>query len=108
LRADIVSAVAPQTPVLFSALPRLVGTRHGPMAQFLQQLPSAPMGHGFIFSARSKAVEIFSSAALASISSEAWSMLFAFFSSGMLVTSLNPLKNWLRHQTLHLKTLTGY
>jgi hypothetical protein len=31
--------------------------RQGPIAQFLQQRPSAPMGQGFIASARLKAVE---------------------------------------------------
>jgi hypothetical protein len=47
------------------------------MAQFLQQLPSAPMGQGFISSARSKTVLTLSALALANISRVALSTLFS-------------------------------
>jgi hypothetical protein len=81
-RAEMVSAVAPQTParLAFSAAvsPFFLGagTRQGPMAQFLQQLPSAPMGQGFITSARSKAVLTLSAFAFSSIFRVAGSTLF--------------------------------
>jgi hypothetical protein len=60
----MVSADAPHNPT-FAGSPSFLegGTRQGPMAQFLQQLPSAPMGQGFIDSARSYTVDIFSSSA---------------------------------------------
>jgi hypothetical protein len=80
-RAAMVSAVAPQTPrrLAFSASVSAfflgAGTRHGPMLQFLQQLPSEPMGHGFISSARSKAVLTFSAAAFSIIFTVAGSTL---------------------------------
>jgi len=52
LRAATVARVAPHThgcgPI----------SLHGPMAQFLQQIPSAPTGQGIISAARSKAVSI--------------------------------------------------
>jgi hypothetical protein len=69
----MVSAVAPHTPLLLafsasvSAFFLGAGTRHGPMAQFLQQLPSAPIGQGFISSARSKAVLTLSALAFSNI-----------------------------------------
>jgi hypothetical protein len=34
------------------------GRRHGPIAQFLQQIPCIPMAQGFIVTARSKTVSI--------------------------------------------------
>ena len=56
----MVSAVAPQTPLRlrFSSgvsgpLPLGNGTRHGPIEQTLQQLPTSPMGQGLIANARS-------------------------------------------------------
>jgi hypothetical protein len=79
----MVSAVAPQTPrrLAFSAAVSAfflgAGTRQGPMLQFLQQLPSAPIGQGFISSARSKAVLIFSEAAFSSILTLAESKVFS-------------------------------
>jgi hypothetical protein len=84
----MVSAVAPQTPRRFafsaavSAFFLGAGTRQGPMLQFLQQLPSAPIGQGFISSARSKAVLIFSAAAFCSILRLAESKVF-FANSGI-------------------------
>jgi hypothetical protein len=81
--ADMVSAVAPQTPLLLAFSPPVsafflgAGTLQGPMAQFLQQLPSTPMGQGFISSARSKTVLTLSALALANISSVALSTLFS-------------------------------
>ncbi|HEX9156810.1 MAG TPA: hypothetical protein VF827_02255 [Syntrophales bacterium] len=75
--AEIVSAVAPHTPRLlaFSASVSAfffgAGTRQGPMAQFLQQLPSAPIGQGFMSCARSKAVLTLSAFAFSSIFSVA-------------------------------------
>jgi hypothetical protein len=45
------------------------------MLQFLQQLPSDPMGQGFISSARSKAVFTFSAAAFSIIFTLAESIL---------------------------------
>jgi hypothetical protein len=91
-RAEMVSAVAPQTPVLLafsaSVSPFFLeaGTRQGPMAQFLQQLPSAPMGHGFIASARSKTVLTWSAFAFSSIFSVAGSTLL--IPSGIEITLL--------------------
>jgi hypothetical protein len=62
--AAIVSAVAPQRPTFWGSPSFLEGgTRQGPIAQFLQQLPSAPMGQGFMDSARSYTVDISSSRA---------------------------------------------
>ena len=46
LRAATVSRVAPQTPTCPS-----LTRRQGPMQQFLQQAPSAPIGQGFMFGA---------------------------------------------------------
>jgi len=43
-----------------SVFPLAKGTRHGPIAQLLQQLPSAPIGHAAIFSALSKTVPTWS------------------------------------------------
>jgi hypothetical protein len=80
-RAAMVSAVAPQTPrrLAFSASVSAfffgAGTRQGPMLQFLQQLPSDPIGQGFISSARSKAVLTFSAAAFSIIFTLAGSIL---------------------------------
>jgi hypothetical protein len=64
----MVSAVAPHSPT-FAGSPSFFegGTRHGPIEQFLQQLPSAPMGQGFMVSARSNTVEM--------LCLRAWSMI---------------------------------
>jgi hypothetical protein len=57
--AAIVSAVAPHSPTLAgSSSDRGAVTLHGPIAQFLQHMPSAPMGQGFMAAARSKTVEM--------------------------------------------------
>jgi hypothetical protein len=91
LRAAIVSAVAPQTPLLFcfssgvSFFALGKGTRHGPIAQFLQQLPSKPMGQGFIAPALSKAVLTSSLAAFSIILTLALSTLL--ISSSAIVLS---------------------
>jgi hypothetical protein len=53
------------------------------MPQFLQQLPTEPMGQGAIVSALSKAVLTPSLAALSIISIVAWSILFVFFLSAI-------------------------
>jgi hypothetical protein len=93
LRAAIVSAVAPQTPFRFifssgvSSLPLGKGTRHGPIPQLLQQLPTDPMGHGFIASALSKAVLALSLAAFSIISRAAGSILLLSFSAILLPPS---------------------
>jgi hypothetical protein len=95
LRAEIVSAVAPQRPVrlVFSAAvsPFFLGagTRHGPIAQFLQQLPSDPMGQGFMVSARSKIVSHPSAWAFFNIFIVAGSILF-FSKSDILSSLLSP------------------
>jgi hypothetical protein len=55
----MVSAVAPQSPTFWGSPSFFgLGTRQGPIEQFLQQLPSAPIGQGFMFAARSKTVSI--------------------------------------------------
>jgi hypothetical protein len=83
----MVSAVAPHKPRLFilssgvSTLPLAIGTRQGPIAQLLQQLPSDPMGHGAIFSALSNTVFTWSFAAFSIISSVAGSLLLVFGSA---------------------------
>ncbi len=85
--AEIVSGVAPQTPTLLllssrvSSLPLGAMTRQGPIAQMLQQLPSPPMGQGFMLSARSNTTRAPSWAAFSSISSVAGSTLFNSFSA---------------------------
>ncbi len=99
LRAEIVSAVAPQIPFLVSFLPSSfffgAGTRQGPIPQFLQQLPSAPMGHGFMVSARSKTVETPSEAAFSIICCVASQIVFFpfvpsfFFFSPVFFTSVS-------------------
>ena len=94
LRAAMVSAVAPQTPFLFclssrvSSLPLGKGTRQGPIAQLLQQLPSAPMGQGFIAAARLKAVLTPSLEAFSSILIVALSILFFTSFSAIFVSPL--------------------
>ena len=55
LRATTVPTLAPQTPVTSSSA-FLPVSRQGPMLQFLQQTPILPIGHCFIFCARSKQV----------------------------------------------------
>src|SRR4030042_1349069 len=97
LRAAIGSAVAPQTPRLFflssgvSSLPLASGTRQGPMPQFLQQLPTAPMGQGFITSALSKARLTLSAQALSRSSSVALSILFFFVFSTSAILFLQSI-----------------
>jgi hypothetical protein len=99
LRAEMVSAVAPQIPrrLVFSASVSAfflgAGTRQGPMEQFLQQLPSAPMGQGFISSARSKTVLTPSALAFSSTFRVAGSTLFV---SAIEIILL--LKKAIRHQ----------
>src|SRR3989304_7499092 len=98
LRAEIVSAVAPQSPMRFAmGRPSFflgAGTRQGPIEQFLQQLPSAPMGHGFMASARSNIVSQPSADAFCSIFIVAGSMLF--FSSSVISSSFPSFpKIWL-------------
>ena len=58
LRAATTSAVAPQMP-RFSGSPSFLGgvSLHGPIEQFLQQMPLAPMVHSFSVSVRLNAVE---------------------------------------------------
>src|SRR4030042_1267624 len=85
----MVSAVAPQSPVRLALSVGVspfflgAGTRHGPIAQFLQQLPSAPIGQGFMESARSKMVSHPSAWAFLIILIVAGSILF-FSKSAML------------------------
>jgi len=55
--------------------------RHGPMAQFEQQLPSCPMGHGAVVCALSKTVWQLSFAAFSIISRVAGSLLLIFGSA---------------------------
>jgi hypothetical protein len=95
LRAEIVSAVAPQRPIRFAFSVAVspfffgAGTRHGPIAQFLQQLPSAPMGQGFMVSARSKIVSHPSAFAFFNILIVAGSILF-FSNSDILSSFVSP------------------
>jgi hypothetical protein len=60
------------------------------MAQLLQQLPSAPMGQGFIAAARSKAMLTPSLAALSIISIVAGSILFFFISFSAIFSTPLP------------------
>ena len=87
-RAATVGRSAPQMPVFCSA--SFPTRRHGPMEQMRQHAPVSPMGQGFMWAARLKAVSIPHSSACASISMAAGSMLWAdppftssFFSSVM-------------------------
>jgi hypothetical protein len=90
----MVSAVAPQIPLLFcfssgvSVFPLGSGTRHGPMLQCLQQLPTIPIGQGFIVSTLSKAVLTPSLAAFLIILIVALSMLLVSASAIFLFPSI--------------------
>jgi hypothetical protein len=68
-----------------SSLPLGNGTRQGPIPQFLQQLPTEPMGQGFICSALSKARLTWSAQALSINSRLAVSTLFFFFPSSTIL-----------------------
>jgi hypothetical protein len=85
--------VAPQSPIRLAFSVAVspfffgAGTRQGPIAQFLQQLPSAPIGQGFMASARSKIVSHPSAWAFFNIFIVAGSILF--FSKSDIYSSFN-------------------
>jgi hypothetical protein len=81
--AEIVSAVAPHKPAFLTA-PVVFGsgTRHGPMPQFLQQSPAAPIGQGLSSAALLKTVLTESLLAFSYISCDALSAN-SLFSSDM-------------------------
>ena len=62
----------------FGVFPLASGTRQGPIAQTLQQLPTSPMGQGFIAAARSNDRLTPSHAAFSIICRVAGSILFFF------------------------------
>ncbi len=93
-RAAMVSAVAPHSPMRpLASSPGFLGLgiRQGPWEQILQQDPSAPMGQGFIFSARSKMVSTPAAWAFCNISTVAGStdafVGSSFFSFSSAITS---------------------
>jgi hypothetical protein len=89
----MVSCVAPHKPT-FAGSPSFFAetTRQGPMAQFLQHIPAAPIGQGRMSAARSKTVSIPFSAAIFSIcrlASQQVRLSIDFFSD--MIFSLNSL-----------------
>ena len=90
-RAAMVGRSAPQMPTLLSA--SLPTSLQGPIEQMRQHAPVSPMGHGFMWSARWKAVSMPHSSACSSISRAAGSMLLgaAAFAPSFFTSSIGQL-----------------